>query len=165
MSGTALPLEVLTGERRRGSGVTKENKTMKLLLSPGSAPTPDSIVGAVISKLAELRDSFVHDLGAVLLGYGDLKITEVVNIAEEEVEGETGGPREVRVEGEFFLFKTPEAGQELICQLVEISQQKLTFTVRENIMLEIMYMQLYRPGDPTQYSKWTHLEIFPSALV
>ena len=63
------------------------------------------------------------------------------------MEGETGGPRLVRVEGDFFLFKTLEFGQELICQLEEIflKMKTLSFTVRRNIKLEV-----YR--DPASFS-------------
>ena len=99
------------------SGVSKEHRTIKLRLEPDAASTSESIVGEVGSRLEARRGRNCQELGAVLLGHGDLRITEVLNMAgdgEEETEDE--GPREVTVEGEFYLLKPPKVGQELICR-------------------------------------------------
>ena len=107
MDGTAL--EALTAEVK--SGVSKEYQTIKLWLEPDPASTSESIVSRIGSRLEEKRGSYFHEVGAVLLHYGDLRITQVVNVAGGETGlGGTEEPREVTVEGEFFLFKPPKAG-------------------------------------------------------
>ena len=126
------------------SGISKEHHVIKLLLEPGPhSTTPSgSIVGEVGRRLMKRRSRFVPELAAILVCHGDLRVTNLVNLAgpgdgegmeEEEIEG----PLVATLEGEFYLFKPPKVGQELSCRVESISSQRLTCSVTEGVTLEI----------------------------
>ena len=139
--------EVLVTELTSGlpfSGIKKERHTLKLLLmlktGPDSSTPSGSVVGEVGRRLAKMRNRFVPQLDGHLLEHGEIKISNLLNLAGdgEGTEEETEGPFAATVDGDFYLFKVPKIGQKLICRIKEISGQGLTCSVTAGVIFDVV---------------------------
>ena len=119
-------------------GVTKEHHTLKLLLKtgPDSSTPSGSVVGEVGRRLVKMRNRFVPELEAYLLDHDEIKISNLVNLAGDG-EGSEEGPLVATVEGDFYLFKSPKIGAELLCEIMKISSQRLTCSVAAGDILDV----------------------------
>ena len=89
-------------------GISKENKTLRLLLDPGNLS--GSVDGDVFYQLEKKIGSYFPAVGAILVGFGDFTVRQVVNIIQDEEEI----PVEAVVEGDYYVIKRPEVGKELL---------------------------------------------------
>ena len=94
------------------SGIERESRSVKLFLESGPSG-PVSLAAEVGKALEVWRNKCFWQLDAILLGYGEIRMTELIDLAGNGnyVDGKIEGPWQATVEGHFHLFKKPRRGQ------------------------------------------------------